>query len=190
MGKFKLLALLGVCGVVLGACGDSGVSESEGTETHKVSSEVATSDSSSKKSNDSENYFKDNELVTKDVKIKITDTKVIPVGEKGNEYGEKPVIAFWYDVTNLSGEETDPSSAWILLMTAYQDNNENSLNELNMGSLPDDAFLDSQSEQIKEGGTVSNAVAYELDDDTTPVTLVASDMFGSDNIGKIDYEIK
>lgn len=29
--------------------------------------------------------------------IKITETKFIPIREVGNEYGEKPVFAIWYD---------------------------------------------------------------------------------------------
>ena len=30
-----------------------------------------------------------------DLKIEIIEYKIIKVGEKGNEYGSKPVIAFW-----------------------------------------------------------------------------------------------
>ena len=66
---------------------------------------------------ESEYYFKDNVLVSEDVRIEIKDWKVIPVGDTGNEYGEKPVIAFWYDTTNLSGNENvTPSTAWICLL--------------------------------------------------------------------------
>lgn len=64
------------------------------------------------------------------------------------------------------------------------------MNELNMASLPDDAFLDSQMEIIKKDGTVSNAVAYELDDDVTPVTLTAEDMITGEEMGTINYEVK
>jgi hypothetical protein len=46
-------------------------------------------------------------LTTEDLKIQITRSKVIRVGQKGNEYGEKPVIAFWYTTTNLSGGDVD-----------------------------------------------------------------------------------
>lgn len=38
--------------------------------------------------------FKDGKVSMEDIDIKITKYKVIPVGEKGNEYGENPVIAF------------------------------------------------------------------------------------------------
>ncbi len=57
--------------------------------------------------------FQNGVLTTPDVKIKITRHKVIEAGQKGNEYGEKPVIAFWYKVTNLSGDKVDPMTAWI-----------------------------------------------------------------------------
>jgi len=133
--------------------------------------------------------FEDNVLTTKDVTIKITDVKTIPVGEKGNEHGKEPVIAFWYDTTNVSGKETDPMTAWIFLFAAYQDNDPNAENKLGVGSLPDAAFLDSQTSKIKQGGTVPNAVAYELSDTTTPVKLVASTIL-QDEIGSMTFELK
>ncbi|WP_285183830.1 DUF5067 domain-containing protein [Rhodococcus sp. MEB032] len=133
--------------------------------------------------------FEDNVLTTKDVTIKITDVKTIQVGEKGNEYGKKPVIAFWYDTTNVSGKETNPMTAWIFLFSAYQDHDPNAENKLGVGSLPDAAFLDSQTSKIKQGGTVPNAVAYELSDTTTRVKLVASTIL-QDEIGSMIIELK
>lgn len=127
-----------------------------------------------------ETTFENNVYQSADVKIEITDVKVIPAGEYGNEFGEKPVIAFWYDTTNISGQETDPSTAWIMNFSAVQDDDPNAVNELDMASLPDERYLDSQSESIKQGGTVSNAVAYELDDYETPVTLIATDILGNE----------
>lgn len=135
-------------------------------------------------------YFKDNVLVAEDVKIEITDYKVIPVGEPGNEYSDKPVIAFWYNTTNITGKEFDPGTAWIAMFTAIQDNNPNAINELEVGMLPDEQFLDSQLETIKQGGTVANAIAYELDDDTTPVTLKATKGIGGEVLGEQNFEIK
>ena len=107
-------------------------------------------------------YFKDMEIVTKDYSIKITDWKVIEAGDEGNEYGDKPVIAFWYDTTNTSGKEIDPMTSWLYTITAVQDNDPNAINKLNTAMLPDASFIDSQMAKIKQGGTVSNAVAYEL----------------------------
>lgn len=121
--------------------------------------------------------FANGVLTTDEYIITITDYKVIQPGDTGNEYGDVPVIAFWYDTTN-TGSDSDISAsvAWIMEFEAIQDNDPNVVNTLNMAPLPDNQFLDSQIEPIKEGGTVSNAVAYELDDVTTPVTLVASNM--------------
>lgn len=137
-----------------------------------------------------ESTFKDGVLTTPEVKIVITKHKVIPVGAKGNEYGDKPVIAFWYEITNFTGKDTSPME-WIFEFTAYQDNNPNAENELDVAGLPDDRFLDSQTENIKKGGTVENAVAYELDDVTTPVELVANDSLGfGDDLGRVTYELK
>ncbi|MCU9611968.1 DUF5067 domain-containing protein [Caldibacillus lycopersici] len=156
----------------------------------------ANVESGSKEANDkekeseSEYYFKDNELVTEDAKIKITDTKVIQPGEKGNEYSDKPVFAIWYEITNLSEDEMDPSTEWIFTFEAIQDNNPNAVNELDMAGLPDERFLESQNESIKPNGTVENAVAYELDDLETPVTLVANDFITDEKLGEQTFEIK
>ena len=132
--------------------------------------------------------FQNDVLTTEDVVIKINDVKTIQVGEEGNEYGEKPVIAFWYDTTNVSGEETDPLTAWIRLAEAYQDNDPDAENKLGVGSLPDAACLDSQMNKLKEGGTVQNAIAYELSDTITPVKLVASTNLGQDEIGSMTFD--
>lgn len=138
----------------------------------------------------SDSSFKAGVLTTPEMKIQITDHKIIPVGKKGNEFGSKPVIAFWYKITNLTGKNLDPTTAIAFAITAYQDNNPNAENKLEVGSLPDDRFLDSQLENIKKGGTVENAVAYELDDVTTPVDLVASNDLGMTKIGKVTYNLK
>lgn len=133
--------------------------------------------------------FTDNTLTLDDFTVTITDVKKIAVGEPGNEYGDKPVVAFWYEVTNTSGRDLDPTTAWIGVFTAIQDNDANAVNELQIASLPDPQFLETQIEQIKEGGTVANAVAYSLDDEMTPVELVASNDFGFTEIGRASFPI-
>lgn len=121
--------------------------------------------------------FANSVLTTDDYTITITDYKVIQPGETGNEYGDVPVIAFWYDTTNTGSDSNlNASSAWIMVFEAIQDNDPNVVNTLNIGMLPDSQYLDSQTQTIKEGGTVSNAISYELDDTSTPVTLVARDI--------------
>ena len=150
---------------------------------------TGTNTSGSSDTSKSDSSFKDGVLTTPEMKIEITDHKIIPVGKKGNEYGSKPVIAFWYKTTNLTDKKVSPMD-WLFAITAYQDNNPNAENKLGVGSLPDERFLDSQLENIKKGGTVENAVAYELDDVTTPVDLVASNDLGMTKIGKVTYNLK
>ncbi|MEE0003155.1 MAG: DUF5067 domain-containing protein [Weissella confusa] len=69
-----------------------------------------------------------------DINLKITKWAVIPVGATGNEYGDKPVIAFWYDVKNKTGKDIDPISAWLAAFNAYQDTSKTQVNELDVAS--------------------------------------------------------
>lgn len=177
----RTIATVGIAAIALVGCSAAG-------STAKLTP-GSTVDVDAPAAAPAEASFKDSVLTTKDIMIEITDVKTIQVGEKGNEYGSKPVIAFWYDTTNVSGKETDPMTAWIFLFDAYQDNDPNAENKLTVSALPDYAFLDSQMSKIKEGGTVPNAVAYELSDTTTPVTLVASTNFGRDEIGSMTIEL-
>lgn len=128
-------------------------------------------------------------LTTDDVRIEITEHRVIPVGAAGNEYGSSPVIAFWYSVTNLSGKETTATTAFMFSIAAFQDNDPNAENKLSVGLLPDPQFRDSQLQKIKKDGTVQNAIAFQLDDETTPVDLVGSaGLFGGD-LGTTRYTL-
>ena len=172
----------------LTACGGAPADTAENTTQTEQPSDEAQEPADTEP--ESEYYFKDNVLVSEDVRIEIKDWKVIPVGDTGNEYGEMPVIAFWYDTTNLSGNENvTPSTAWIAMFTAVQDNDPNMVNELNVGMLPDQQYLDSQMAQIKKDGTVSNAIAYELTDETTPVVLKATRGIGGDTLGEQTFDI-
>ena len=170
---------------------DSDVAPTTATGPAKVEptdeGEDATDGKSSEVAAEGDSTFVDGVLTTPELKIVITEHKVIPAGEKGNEYGDKPVIAFWYETTNVSGDDVTPMD-FIMYFTAFQDNNPNAENELNVAVLPDDRFLDSQLEAIKQGVTVENAMAYELDDTTTPVDLVASELF-TDEIGRTTYDL-
>lgn len=181
---FMTMSLVGCC-----STSDTNTSDTSNDVGSAVVEE--TTDELDEDTVDSDYYFKDNILKTKDVKIEITDYKIIPIGEEGNEYGEKPVIAFWYNTTNLTGnEDVNPISAWIAMFTCIQDNNPNAINELEAGMLPDDRFLDSQMETIKKDGTVENAMSYELDDLETPVTLKATRGVGGEELGEQTFEIK
>lgn len=174
-----LVLFVGGCIALIGGAVnevDKAIDEAEKSETKNDNAEDGSS-------------FKNGVLTTPDMKVVITRHEVIPVGEKGNEYGSKPIIAFWYDMTNRTAKALSPTDI-VMVMTAYQDNNPNAENELEVGMHPDDSLLDAQMENIKKGGTVEGAVAYELDDLKTPVELVASDDFGMNEIGTVTYNLK
>lgn len=179
--SFALFACASVA-LLLSGCGTATESSNSNTSSSSNASPAPVSSKSA-------SSFESDVLTTPEIKIAITDHKIIPVGDKGNEYGKKPVIAFWYETTNLSDKDVTPMN-FLYAITAYQDNNPNAENKLEVGSLPDDTFLSSQMEKIKKGGTVKNAIAYELDDATTPVDLVASNDLGMTEIGKMTYELK
>ena len=213
-GRKKVLPIISlvICGIwlLVGILGGKGLSEKNNqnstTDNNVITTENIIVDTTEESQNSipdavtdseitteaekTESYFKDNIIVVDDYTMKITDWKIIPVGEKGNEYGDSPVIAFWYDTTNTSGKDIDPTSAWIYIMKAVQDNDPNAINELNVASLPDDQFLDSQLQTIKKDGTVSNAVAYKLTDNETAVVLTAKSSMLGDSIGSMSFEIK
>ena len=137
-----------------------------------------------------ESSFADNKVITKDYTIEITNWKIIQPGDEGNEYGDEPVIAFWYTTTNTSGKDINPMMAWIMVMEAVQDNDPNMVNKLDVAALPDSSFLDSQMASIKAGGSVESAMAYTLTDLETPVELTATDGAFGQNLGTQQFDIK
>ena len=172
------------------AAGNSqNITTTSGSTTSKIGEQATAASNPQNSSSADGPTFKNGVLTTRDLKIQITRYKVIGAGQKGNEYGHKPVIAFWYKTMNLSGAHVDPTD-WLFQFNAYQDNNPNAENKLDVGMLPDDRFLDSQTENIKKGGTVENAVSYELDDLHTPVDLVATEGLGTEVIGKATYKLR
>ena len=80
--------------------------------------------------------------------------------------------------------------AWLAVFTAVQDNDKNMVNELQVAGHPDDSLIDTQDAKIKKGGTVKNAIAYELSDETTPVTLKATQGMDGKDLGQKNFEVK
>lgn len=125
-----------------------------------------------------------------DVDINVTKHAVINPGDTGNEYGNKPVLAIWYKVKNKSNKEIDPNSAWIASFSATQDTDKNQVNDLDIGSLPDEQYINTQTENIKKNGTTQNAVAYELDSTSIPVQLKATKGVGGETLAEQTVNIK
>lgn len=183
MKKFLALLMAMMMCFAVTACGGGETSDGAADSDETATEEAAET---------SDMTFHDNVYETDDLKIEITKYEVIQPGDTTySEYNfeEQPVMAFWYKVTNKSGEDIDPMSAFIFNFKAIQDNDPNSVNELEVSSLPDETFLDSQTETIKKGGTVECCVGYLLDDEETPVTLVASDILGTES-GSQDFPVK
>lgn len=138
-----------------------------------------------------EKTFKDGVLENGYQKIKITKHKVIPAGEKGNENGFEPVIAFWFEITNKTNEKLSPNFSWWKEIDIYQIMESKQAIELEEAPLPDDQFLSTYDEDIKKGVTVQSAVAYYLFDDAAPVDLVyGGGLLGGEVYGKTRYQIK
>ena len=184
LSQITLLASAISLALMTSACGNNA---SEASSSSSVQGE-ASDTVSTPKSTASGAEFTDGVLETNDLKIEITDVRKIAIGDEGNEYGEKPVIAFWYNTTNKT-DEPMPPNGWIWHFDAVQDNDPNKVNELEVTSHPDMSLIDNSFEDIKPGGTVPDAIGYELDDETTPVKLVASLDFGSEDIGAQSFQI-
>ena len=143
-------------------------------------------------SRDGQFTFKDGKVSMEDIDLKITKYKVIPVGAEGNEYGMKPVIAFWYNTTNKSGEDIiNPMSAWFSTFSegVIQDNDNNKVNKLQAAMHPDKTLVRDQSATIKKDRTVSGAIAYKLTDLTVPVKLTAHKGISGIELGSQEFAV-
>lgn len=189
MKKWVVAILAVVMVFALAACG--GKSE-ESADTDQKSSESKQEQQVNEDSNKSSDLFKDGVYEDDDVKIVITKAEVIPEGDTTySKYNlaDGDVICFWYDITNKTSKKVTLDTQWALTFKAVQDNNPNSVNELDTAPLPDESFIDAQMEEIKEGGTVSCCWGYKLDDNETPVTLIAKDILGNE-MGSQNYDVK
>jgi len=162
---------------------DSSIVTETDTKTNKIE---LTSEPEETDTDETGVYFKNNTARLDDLKIKITNTKVIKVGEPGNEYGYKPVLAIWHEITNLGDDQTNAVKAWAKVFTAKQDTD----SELNVGYNPEYDYLDTEMAKISKGEKVKNAIAYELNDLETPVTLIARNGLNGEVIGEQIFDIK
>lgn len=174
----KRLLFLMLAALLLTACGSDDPKE----ESADVEQEET------KQSDDI--YFDGKVALTDEVKVEIKETKVIQPGDEGNEHGEGPVFAIWYDTTNLTDEEITPIDSWVDNFEVVQDNSDDMVRKLEGDGMPDDSHLDTQFNVIKKDGTVENSTMYALDDEETPVTIIVSNGLFGDEIDRHDYEIK
>lgn len=173
------LSLFAACGKTEGPADTTPASSADDSTAPADTTEAPTTEEPTTEEAGKPGTFVNGVLTANQVIIKITDYKVIPKGQDGNDYNDGDVIEFYYDVTNVDAEELTASTAWIALIDAIQDNDPNVVNRLEVGMNPD-GTPDSDFENIKIGGTVSSRICYVLTDNVTPVVLKAGTMAGDD----------
>lgn len=179
----KLLALALVFALVFALCA-CGAAEPETKATPEPTAEPTAEPTVEPKPNamfDGMVYEDD------EARIEIIGCEILEVGSEYNKYGDVPLVCFKFNATNLSDWDVSASGKWIDTFRAYQDNDPNFLNELNVGSQENSAYHDTAFASIKKGGTVESVMTYELDDEETPVTLVA--LYRWEEIGSKDFDI-
>lgn len=185
--KIKLLLSILATSVLISGCSTMKEEKKENPVTNETEKDKVNSTSRT-----GEYTFKDGKVSMEDVDLKITKYKVIPVGEEGNEYGDAPVIAFWYETTNKTEKDISPMTAWFASFPEgpIQDNDKNKVNKLQVAIHPDKTLVNDQMSKIKKDGTVSGAIAYKLTDLTTPVKLTAYKGIGGIELGSQEFAVK
>ncbi len=204
---FALFAVAAVC-VPLAACSGSGTGGSDTTTAETESSHVsentesasgateASAETTASGEGSTESASADTQTTSSteisghtpldnasvksaDLQIDIEGYQIYPAGVGGAANSPKPVVVFYYDVTNLGDKETDALSAWTELFDAYQNTGDNDRNILGQGVFVDESISADQGKTVlKKGDKISYYKSYELTDDTTSVTLRSHDGLG------------
>lgn len=186
MKKLFGFCLVGLCTVLLGACGGNTDSSNSGSKKESVSTEKV--EKVETKENDGEKgYFKDDTFGINNTVYKITGSEIV------NGAGDTRVLAIKFDFTNNSEEPKDMMD-FIMYVHETQET-ENTVEDLNVGSLPysetptdlDNRYSMTHTD-IKPGATVQGVSLIQLVNDS-PVTLTFSNT-GFNDIGKKVYEVQ
>lgn len=133
--------------------------------------------SQQKKKKKKDGTYKNRTLTTPDGVLKITNIV------KGTDYDGKPMIYVLYDLTNTSGESKGVQTMVMGFMDASQ-NTGATTEKLSFAITMDSPYqeqLDMLTKDINDGGTIQGAYAYELADETKPVTFTFTDKLFSLN---------
>ena len=197
MKKVKLLVALGVCGLVLGACGNEEKAEGNATETVSTaveSSEIASSALDSSKTSESaakskDVYFENDTLKIDMATVKLTGTEITPP----NEFNEASQLVITYEFTNDSEELMQPGMTFIACFNASQET-EVTVDALDVGMSPQDEKYTAMNEMaftdVKPGATVESVISYDIKYDGDPITLTATQGIAGDELGTKIYETK
>ncbi len=118
------------------------------------------------------------------VQVDITGYKVVMPGQEGAKNSLKPVVVFYYDVTNLSDKEIDANSAWTEVFDAYQNAAAEDRNILGTGIYVDESIpAENGTKKLKKDEKGSYYKPYELTDETTSITLKSHNGLGGAALG-------
>lgn len=119
------------------------------------------------------------------LKIKVTKTSMIAAGQRGNEHGDRPLMVFWYRVTNHMATPITVRRAWTDVFDATQ-RPHSTAHPLKVVPLSDEPAA---SPVIKRGQTASGAVAYAVDERRQTIVLTAHKNNKQSRIGQLVYQL-
>ncbi|WP_318766507.1 DUF5067 domain-containing protein [Lactiplantibacillus carotarum] len=181
MKRILILLLTGTLGLTLSACTSGHINTVSPPQTSKQKLVQLTLRP--------KYQLADGRVTTRQLKIVITKSKLLRVGQPGNEHGTRPVIAFWFRVTNRTKRVVNADSAWNDVFKATQRQGKAAGTSLKMAAVPDDQLASRQTDAIRQNQTVTSAVAYELNNVHQSVVLNAFLSPAGASIGRQVYHL-
>ncbi|MFL2028129.1 DUF5067 domain-containing protein [Loigolactobacillus zhaoyuanensis] len=131
--------------------------------------------------------FKKGVATIHDLKIKINAVKFL----NPSDTDDHSRIVFEYTITNKTNKDIDAIDGWQAVFNAYQ-KNKNTEGKLEVASTPNgyDEELKNQMQKINKGGSIKGVSAYNLDNTTTPVVLMATQGTDGKKLGQKTYKVK
>ena len=141
--------------------------------------------------------FANNILENDEVKIEVTKWEVLAPGEYGNLNRSRPIVVFWYTITNKDDNSTNGMNVkfeWEYQFKLFQDNDPDYIDYFDFS---DSATLYDDNDKfdlcedgldLKIGESASSLVGYELSDKETPITMIARSKYGRE-LGSVEFDI-
>lgn len=158
----------------------SGCSQAKQSNLTKESNNVSSSIPIPKQILYKDAEFKDNFFSSKSVEFNILTNKIIKPGKPGNENGSKAIIQFWFEVKNNSEHKFTPTAEWLHIFKVTQGDNNLTVYPTTNKNIKNDVLY--------KGEKAVYGLAFELEDDKTPVKLTAE--FENKIIGEELFELE
>lgn len=117
--------------------------------------------------------------------VEFTSKRIVPAGEEGNIFTEKPALALTYTITNIDNDSLAPNDL-LFYVSAFQADQELELAHI----WGHESEPEGHVGPLAQGDSWDTVIAYELNDESTPVELVAIDerIFG-DEVERFSIEL-